>query len=212
MNGRFIRSTFPLFAAFLLVGSAVAAGYTESGDLAAFDDRKGKGEISIGVGAFPVPVLFELTTDIAMAGLSLGTLDPTTESKGTPLFLEYSRFLTEKTRLTGNFNYASFDKEYEVAGTGVTAGTVEDDFYSFLVGVNYHYLSTRAFDLYIGILGGGAILRSSTTIDELEVTSEFLPAYQLNALGIRLGGRTAADLSLGVGYKGLLNLGLVHRF
>jgi hypothetical protein len=50
------------------------------------------------------------------------------------------------------------------------------------------------------------------TIDELEVENEFLPAYQLNALGIRAGGRTALDRSPGIGYKGLLGLGLVHRF
>ena len=200
-----------LFLASLLCWGALASS-AGAGEPLSADSRKGATEVSIGVGVFPVPLLFELTTDIALAGLSLGTLEPSTESKGTPLYLECSRFVGENTRFTGNFNFARFEKEYEIAGTGETAGAVTDDFYSILVGINYHYLRLNGLELYLGILAGGAVLRSSATIDEVEVENEFLPAHQLNALGVRAGGRNALDLSIGIGYKGLLTAGLVHRF
>jgi len=175
------------------------------------EDRNG-GEFRGGLGAAPVQTLFELFTDITMATLSFGTIEPSTETENAALFVEYVKPMGDKSRLITHFNYTSYEKHYVIRSSGQTAGNVTDDFYTFMLGVKHYYVKTSSFGLYIDIMGGVSILRSTTDIDELETDNAYLIAYQVTPLGLRIGGAAAVDLAVGLGYKGIVTLGVGYEF
>ncbi len=175
------------------------------------EDRTG-GEIRAGLGAVPVQTLFELFTDITLATLSIGTIEPSTESENTTLFVEYVKPLGAKSRLITHFNYTSYEKQYVIRSSGQIAGDVTDDFYTFMLGVKHYYVKTSSFGVYIDLMGGVSLLRSTTNIDELETDNAYLFAFQVTPLGLRIGGATAVDLAVGLGYKGIVTLGLGYEF
>jgi len=61
-------------------------------------------------------------------------------------------------------------------------------------------------------MAGISMLRSTTDIDEVEADDSILLAYQFTPLGLRLGGAAALDLAVGLGYKGILTIGVGYEF
>ena len=169
-------------------------------------------EIRVGVGAAPVQTLFELFTDITLATLSFGTIEPSTETENAALFFEYVRPMNDKTLLITHLNYTSYKKQYVVRSSGAVAGDVTDDFYTLMLGVKRYYVKTGSFGLYMDLMGGVSMLQSKTDIDEVETDNEMLIAYQVTPLGMRLGGKAAVDIAVGLGYKGIVSLGVDYAF
>ncbi|MBU0741318.1 hypothetical protein KKG45_09175 [bacterium] len=204
MRLRFRSGRRALITACVLAVAASAAR-------AEIDGRTG-GEFRAGVGALPVQTLFELFTDITMATLSIGTLEPSTETERAAAFVEYAKPMGERSRLVAHFNIASYEKEYLIESSGQLAGRVSDDFYTFMLGVKHYYVRTGSFALYLDTMAGVSMLHTTTDIDELETGDTFLLAYQFTPLGMRLGGAAALDLALGLGYKGIVSIGLGYEF
>lgn len=205
-----MRNRYRTANTMLIVGCllAVAAATPASAESVA---RTG-GEFRAGVGALPVQTLFELFTDITLATLSFGTLEPSTETKHPAVFVEYVKPMGERSRLIAHFNMASYEKKYLIKSSGQVAGQVADDFYTFMLGVKHHYVRTGSFALYLDAMAGVSMLRSTTDINELETDDSVLFAYQFTPLGMRIGGSAALDLALGLGYKGLVSIGVGYEF
>jgi hypothetical protein len=184
-----------------VVTPAAAAAVERSGD-----------ELRAGVGAAPVQTLLELFTDIATAAVTLGTLEPSTESKHPAAFIEYAKPMGERSRMLVHFNVNSYEKEYTVESTGDLAGKVSDTFYTLMFGAKHYYVRSEGFGLYLDAMAGLSMLRSTTDIDEVETDDGFLLAYQVTPLGMRIGGAVALDLAVGLGYKGILTAGLGYEF
>ncbi len=174
--------------------------------------ENGAAELHVGVGVAPVQTLFELFTDITLATLSFGTIEPTTETENATLFVEYARPMGDMSQLVMHVDYTRYQKRYEVQSTGTVAGNVTDDFYTLMLGVKRYYVRTGSFGLFLELMGGVSMLQSQTDIDELETNSSVLIAYQITPLGLRLGDRFALDLSVGLGYKGIVGLGASYAF
>jgi len=194
-----------------LVTGCMAILLASTPSTAAVIDRDG-GELRAGVGAAPVQTLFELFTDITMATLSFGTLEPSTETEHPAAWVEYVRPMGERSRLIAHFNIASYEKQYLVESTGALAGEVSDTFYTFMLGAKHDYVRTGGFALYLDAMAGLSMLSSTTDIDELETDNNVLLAYQFTPLGMRLGGAVALDIAVGLGYKGILSVGLGYAF
>lgn len=198
-------------ASAVLVAGCLATLLTSTPSTAAVVDRAG-GELRAGIGAAPVQTLFELFTDITMATLSFGALEPSTETEHPAAWVEYVRPMGERSRLIAHFNIASYEKQYLVESTGALAGEVSDTFYTFMLGAKHYYVRTGGFALYLDAMAGLSMLSSTTDIDEVETDSNVLLAYQLTPLGVRLGGAAALDIAVGLGYKGILSVGLGYEF
>ncbi len=136
-----IPHTLLIVGCLLILALATSAG-------AETVERTG-GEFRVGVGAAPVQTLFELFTDITMAAVSLGTLDPSTESEHPTVFAEYVKPMGERSCLIVHFNIASYEKEYLIESTGQLAGKVSDDFYTLMLGAKHYYVRSGNFGLYL---------------------------------------------------------------
>ncbi|MBC8425922.1 hypothetical protein H8E07_17560 [bacterium] len=174
-------------------------------------ERNG-GEFRVGVGAAPVQTLFELFSDVTVAALFVGELEPSTESEQPAGFIEYVRPMGERSRMIVHFNINSYEKEYVWKDTGQLAGKVSDDFYTLMMGAKHYYVRTNSFGLYLDAMAGLCLLRSTTDIDEVETDNHTLLAYQFTPLGMRIGGAAALDLAVGLGYKGILSVGFDYEF
>ena len=192
------RTLTAALAALMIVSPAVAA--------------PGDSELTLGVGGLPAQTLFELVTDITTAALSFGTIEPATESDHPVVFLEYSRYRSERTRLIAHVNAVGFEKEYTLGDDGDVVGRISDDFFTAMGGVSHDWLVTGGFRAYVGFMLGVTMLRSGTDIDEVETESAAMAAWQITPLGLRIGNGFVVDLALGVGHKGLVTAGAGVRF
>ena len=87
--------------------------------------------------------------------------------------------------------------------------------------IRFNWLNTKFVQIYTGA-EAGIKLRNTTFIDFLfttevihdrrwqQKTSAF--AYQINAIGIRVGGKIGGILDLGWGDRGIVNFGISYRF
>lgn len=79
--------------------------------------------------------------------------------------------------------------------------------------LDYHWIMRPDFQLYSGF-GFGVRVRRGTYTDgaETDTVTKALPAFHLNAVGLRVGRKVAFFAELGLGYKGMLAIGLNGQF
>ena len=79
--------------------------------------------------------------------------------------------------------------------------------------LDYHWIMRPGFQLYSGA-GFGVRVRRGTYTDgaETDTVTKALPAFHLNAVGLRVGRKVAFFAELGLGYKGVLAIGLNGQF
>lgn len=84
-----------------------------------------------------------------------------------------------------------------------------------MVGAEWHYFNKRLVSLYSGLEIGGFIWNTSVLNSENEKdrsTQGYL-AFQINALGIRIGNQKIGGfVEIGLGNNGLVNTGLSVKF
>jgi hypothetical protein len=89
-------------------------------------------------------------------------------------------------------------------------GTTRNSYFTIGLGTDYHYISTKWFQMYSGLAVaytfGNASYNGSN--DDFENSKYSYINFHVNALGFRLGKALAIFAELGFGYKGLLHTGL----
>jgi hypothetical protein len=104
--------------------------------------------------------------------------------------------------------------ENNTAEYGFTAEYKSNGVY-FLIETRYYYIHQRRFQLFSGFSPGIAFIEikdsnSKNGISLPESITQF--AFQANLIGVRVGGKVAGFVEVGLGYKGALNVGVSHRF
>jgi hypothetical protein len=92
-------------------------------------------------------------------------------------------------------------------------GDFREKNYVGAVELDYHWVMRPGFQLYSGA-GFGVKVRSGTYTDGSETVTETkaLPAFHLNAIGLRVGKKVGLFAELGIGYKGILAIGVNGQF
>lgn len=96
-------------------------------------------------------------------------------------------------------------------------------FISAQIGYSIHYLHKEKVTLYSSVYLGGTIYYIGTLWDYYDIrTGEFIgaarpvmtlnPALQINFIGFRVGKHNAANIELGFGTQGILNVGYSRKF
>ena len=169
-------------------------------------------EFRVGVGFVTAQTLFELINDVVVTGATIGAIEPETETKSPAFFLEYSRYRSEKTRLTLHVNMTSFETDYLARSSGEALGTISDDFYTAMIGVSRMWANDGTLGFYSGLMLGATMLRTNADFDGVATDNTTLLAWQITPLGFRIGGDLALDVAAGVGHKGLFSFGAGMRF
>lgn len=94
-------------------------------------------------------------------------------------------------------------------------GSLEKKNYTVAVEYGKRYFDLNWLQLFFN--GGLGITYIDEMLSEKEPTniktkSKFVLAYHVNALGVRIGYIVYLNISLGYGYRGILNVGLSYQF
>lgn len=100
----------------------------------------------------------------------------------------------------------SFDRIGNVA-TGERLPGYYDQLFSVMAAVRFQYFDRRIVGLYSGVALGLA----SDFNKYNKAKTDFYPAWQLTALGLRLGNKVYWNAELGFGMKGMISTGIGFR-
>jgi hypothetical protein len=170
-----------------------------------------KHDLSFQAGFLSGDQLKDIFEDRLLITISLGTYDKDDMRFSAIPVLTYHYSVNSKFGFGAAFGY------YSVSGALVAGDAAVGDFreknYIGAVELDYHWVMRPGFELYSGA-GFGVKVRSGAYTDGAETDKETkaLPAFHLNAIGLRVGKKVGVFAELGVGYKGILALGVNGRF
>jgi hypothetical protein len=188
-------------AAGLVLLVAAAAGQTRTN------------EIAIHFGVISSDQVIDILEDPAAVVLPAGAYAKVGQTFSAVPFLTYRRWVSRGLAFGATAGTFSSSGALVPEGGEVIAGEFRERNYVGAVEVEVRWLTRRALTLYSGA-GFGVKVRRGTYMDGLDADTEtkVLPAFHLNAVGLRLGRKVAFFAELGIGYKGLLAVGLNGQF
>ena len=168
-----------------------------------------KNDVSFGLGAFTHPDIAETVRDIGGFIVTGGIVRSESTRDGPAFIIRYGRVVREDVKLSFSFNFQKFDVDLYTLDH--KWGETDFSYYPFMVRGDYTWYRKGRTALY----SGAALGLSVVTEDDDEGTrdeTEYYLAYQVNAIGIRLGNRVAGFVELGLGYGGILSAGITAAF
>ena len=96
--------------------------------------------------------------------------------------------------------------------TDAFVGTTDITQLSILPSIRFQYLDRPVVGLYSGVSVGVLFAIESDYLDPKLRFDAVLPAFQLTALGVRVGNRVYGTAEIGVGHKGFFNIGVGSSF
>ncbi|MCB0495834.1 MAG: hypothetical protein KDC79_06840 [Cyclobacteriaceae bacterium] len=173
---------------------------------------KGTNEIGIGAGFATTNDFINLTTHLIVSGGSLGN-DTYANTTFAPAFgVIYKKAISDRWLFYADGYYQGISQDVLV--NDVKVGDVKETFLTVGFGTDYHYVSSDLVQLYSGV----AVAYTSQSSDYTGASSDFEDGndgffnFQLNAIGLRVGKALAGYAELGVGYKGIANIGVSYQF
>jgi hypothetical protein len=145
--------------------------------------------------------------------IALGSFFKTGASFSAVPFLTYHYSANSRFGFGGAFGYFSASGQLAVEGGAVVVGDFKEKSYVGALELDYHWIMKPGLQLYSGA-GVGIRVRSGTYHEggETESETKVLPAFHLNALGVRFGKAIGFFAELGIGYKGVLAVGVNGHF
>jgi hypothetical protein len=184
-----------------VVFSAAGSGQTRPHDL------------SLHFGVLSSDQVIDIFGDPALIVIPLGSFHKEDmKSSGVP-FLTYHYSANTRFGFGGALGCYSVSGALAEPGGGIIFGEFREKNTIGAVELDYHWIMRPGLQLYSGA-GFGVKVRRGTYMDGLDADTEtkVLPAFHLNAVGLRLGRKVAFFAELGIGYKGLLAVGLNGQF
>ena len=171
-----------------------------------YAQEKGTHDIGVNIGFFTSNDFLNTTEDI-IAG---GTFENTKVSPS--IAVNYKIAIKHKWFFYADGVYQSIKED--VLLNEVVIGDVSHTYLTFGFGTDYHYISKEWFQVY----SGASVAYTTRSSDFTTSSTDFEDAndgffnFHVNALGVRVGKALAGTLEIGVGYKGVVNLGMSYQF
>jgi len=132
------------------------------------------------------------------------------------LNIGYKRyFIKNKLCVSANFIYCQINAKYVSQKNDSLNYNIKDRVFCVLPGVEYHYYNKSIVQLYSGFhLGICYYNQKQSTISNKNTTthSQIKVAFQADLFGIRVGKKIGGFIELGVGYNGIIKVGISGRF
>lgn len=194
-------------------------GLTTAGNTLLAQDSPNEFYLGYGPGAVSMQSFYETTNDV-LNGVFSGIFssdDISNDATSIGIFsVGFNRFISEKFKLGLNASYASYTntQNYKKNGTVVKSIKWTDDFWTFMVRADFHYMKKENITLYSGLALGASFVNSKegSGAEGLSIPDNTKFAFQINAFGIRVGKGFAFFAETGFGYLGMLNAGFNIRF
>lgn len=168
--------------------------------------------LSIGIGVLTAPDWLDITSDVLRTAVTLGSYKTEARSGTGAISAQYERFLNSRLSLLGAAGFQRMSRDVIIDDT--PSGTLSSSYAHAMAGAALHYRRGGGLGLYSNASVGFALNHDSADITGSPSTSEseFQPAFQVTALGLRVGQSYGAFLELGAGYRGTIVLGAAFEF
>ena len=178
----------------------------------AFGQEKGTHDIGIGIGIFTTNDFLDATSSIIESGISIGTITYKNATSLPALYLNYKIAAKNKWFFYADGVYQSISEDVYV--DDIKVGDLKHTYLTFGFGTDYHYVSKDWLQIYSGASIAYTAQYSNFTGSSpgFEDGNDGYFNFHVNALGFRFGKALAATLEIGVGYKGIANLGVSYQF
>lgn len=170
-------------------------------------------DLSLQFGFLSTDQFTDILEDIVLIVITLGNYyKEDMKFTGIP-FLTYHYSANSRFGIGAAFGYYGSSGDLVQEGGDVVVGDFRERNYIAAAELDYHWVMRPGFQLYSGA-GLGVRIRRGTYTDEGETDTmtKALPAFHLNALGLRVGKKVGFFAELGLGYKGLLAAGINAQF
>ena len=170
-----------------------------------------KNDISVSYGLFAPDQFFDLQSSMLDDNFPDKRYVRDNFSSMGNILLTYKHINRAETIFWG-FSLGYGSNKSEVYYVGQYAGDLTRTFYSAGAEVQFRYVNRGIIQVYsggaLGFTFGQETLTASDYSTEEKSGSLYLPAYQLNVAGIRIGNKIAGFAEIGFGYKGIINAGI----
>lgn len=170
-----------------------------------------KHDVSLSYGLISIDQLTDILGDVPAIVIPLGAFSKDNiKYTGVP-FLTYH--YSSNSLFGFGFAVGGYNSSGDLNIGGGKVGDFKERNYIGAVELDYHWVMREGFQLYSGA-GFGVMFRRGTyhDADETDSVSKVLPAFHVNALGLRLGRKVGFFAELGAGYKAVLCAGINAQF
>lgn len=164
-----------------------------------------RNELQVGYGVGSATLLIEGIADLLASGLVPGSIRRVDRTGTGPFIVGYNRYVSERFSVGLQGSFITSDATYTTT-TGEFKGS--NRYLTALLRGDYRWLN-RGVQLYSGLGVGGSYLTSDVG-EQSDNTLGF--AFQVNALGVRVGKRVGAFAEAGFGFNGILTVGVSAKF
>ncbi len=179
--------------------------------LVAISQEKGTNEINVNVGFYTTNDLALDLSEVVSTSGSVGTLTFARTTTAPAFGIAYETAIKNNWFFYADAYYQMINED--VFENNVKVGDISNRFWTVGFGTNYRYIHGSWFQVY----SGAAIAYTSFSADytgasNIEDSNDGYWNFHVDAIAIRLGGKFAATVAAGYGYKGILNAGLSFQF
>ncbi len=165
-----------------------------------------RNEFSVAYGTVTSSQIVDILTNVLLITITIGKAAKVDNEYPGALVLTYKH--SGKSRLGFGFTMAVDRARGNLAMNGVPVGTYTENYYTGALEADFRYINRKNFCLYSGVGVGLTLRKGKYTYSETEQSLTLLPAFQVTAIGFRVGDRIAFFGELGGGYKGVLHGGI----
>ncbi|MFA0962527.1 hypothetical protein AB9P05_12050 [Roseivirga sp. BDSF3-8] len=168
-------------------------------------------EVRVSYGWLTLPYLAEVSLDFIGEELSGGNYVSDNSRYSGGVFIAYRHHMHE--RITWEVSGGYERARHDVLLGGSLAGDSKATYYTLMGALDFYYINNPNFQMYSGLSLGGTIRRQKAIVEGTPLSANTtLVAFQADLLGLRFGNRIGAFAEFGVGYEGLVKLGVSGRF
>lgn len=164
-----------------------------------------RSEVQVGYGLGSATLLIEGIADVLASALVPGSIRSVNRTGTGPFIVGYNRYVSERfsvgvqgSYINSNATYTTTSGEFKGSNRYLTA----------LLRGDYRWLN-RGVQMYSGLGLGGSYLTSDVG-GKSDNSLGF--AFQVNALGVRVGKRVGAFAEVGFGFNGIVTVGVSAKF
>lgn len=170
-------------------------------------------DLSFQFGFLSTDQITDIFEDIVLIVITLGNYYKEDMKFSAVPFLTYHYSANSRFGFGGALGFYSSSGDLVREGGDVVVGDFREKNTIAAAELDYHWIMRPGFQLYSGAGFGVRIRRGRyTDAGETDTGTKLLPAFHLNALGVRVGGKIGFFAELGIGYKGFLAAGVNGQF
>lgn len=172
---------------------------------------KNRHELAVGMGVVTSNDIVDMSSTFFETIFTLGGVTYDNIYTFPSLNLGYKYPLTEEWFSLFEVSYQNIEKDMYMHGDFVS--NVKGYFLSIGAGVSYVYVTNEWLQIYSGISIAYSFIWDVLSNEEMRSKNDnrYLMNLQFNAIGIRTGKRLGVFFELGMGYKGIANLGASYQ-